>query len=191
MARFQLLEKHYLNVDNCEYEHKEEVQTRVRGRNRQSRKVYPVPMYLNPKDPADCNYGDPDRIIISTKEDRRYPDDYLIRGDFSPTLDMQPLDQEADAVMEEFRKNYKGEHPIESLSGSFAETVLDKFVKQLEALGGRDAHAVPGGAVSVAELDKLKSENASLNAKLDLIMTQLAAMTPSPSAPPQPIRRGV
>lgn len=187
MARFRLLEKHYLNIDNVEYEHKEEVQGKVKGRNRQTRKVFPVPLYLDPKDEADCNY--PGEIIIATKEDRLFPNDYLIRGEFVPTPDMEPLDAEADAIMTAFRASYRGEHAIESLSSSFGETLLDKFMKQIEALGGREANAVPGGAVSLAEFEKVKAENASLSAKLDEVLARLNAMAkPSESAPS---RRGI
>lgn len=176
MARFQLREKHYLHIDNCEYEYKEEQQTRVRGRQRQMRKVFPVPMYLDPTDPYDCNYGNPDRVIISTKEDPLFPDDYLVRGEFSPTFDMIPLDDEANEIMADFKSKYNGEHPIDALPVSYGEMLLEKMSRQLEQ--GLALNAAPvTGPISTAEVDKLKSENAALNAKLDLIMQQLGGLT--------------
>lgn len=179
MARFQLLEKHYINVDNCEWEYKEERQGAVRGRNRQRRTVFPVPMYFDPKDPADCNYGSPDRIIISTREDPAFPDDYLCRGTFIPTLDMVPLDAEGEKLMADFRKNYKGEHPIESLSGSYGDALFERLSSQLESLMKINPTVPQSAAVSQGELDKLKAENAALHAKLDAVLTQLG-LNPAP-----------
>lgn len=189
MARFQLLEKHYINVDNCEYEYKEERQGAVRGRNRQKRTVFPVPMYFDPKDVADCNYGNPDRIIVSTIEDPRFPDDYLCRAGFVPTLDMLPLDDEAEQMMDAFKRQYRGEHPIESLSGSYGDALFERLSSQLTALMSANPTAIPQAApaVSQVEIDKLKSENAALAAKLDEV---LAMLRPAPAPAPPSARVG-
>src|SRR5205823_6644923 len=55
--RWRLVNAHYLNVETLpdgtrvEWEHKET----ARETGRTVRKLYPVPMYLDPKEPADCN----------------------------------------------------------------------------------------------------------------------------------------
>lgn len=172
MARFQLLDKHYIYIVGVEWEYKEEAQGSVKGRNRVTRRSFPVPLYLDPKDESDCNYSNPFRIIVSTKEDRLYPDDYLLAEGFIPTHDMQPLDTEADEMIDVFRRSHTGEHPIESLSTTYGEQLLDKLSRQIESLGGREAHAAP--AVSVNEFEKLKAENAALAAKVDEVLAKLA-----------------
>jgi hypothetical protein len=182
MARFRLKDKHYLNVEGSEYDHYEETETRVRGRRRRSKKTFEVPMYLDPTDPADHNYDN--QIIVSTREDPRYEYDYILRGEFHPTFEMEPLDEEAREIYDEWRANHSGEHPIDSLPGTMGEQLLDKLVRQLEAVKvpGMEAPAsIPN--VSVAEMARLKAENASLSAKVDQILAQLAATAKSAEAP--------
>jgi hypothetical protein len=107
MARFRLTGKHYLKVSDppCEWEQKEWNQTT----GKQARKVYPVPMYLDPDNPGDCNY--PGEIIVATKREAAYPRDIIFIG--LPTTEMEPLDPEATKLSTEAKK--RGEHPIESL----------------------------------------------------------------------------
>ena len=171
MARFRLKEKHYINIEGGEWEQKEEVQGPIKGRFKQVRKSYPVPTYFDPEDPSDHNY--PGEIIITTVEDRRYPHDFLCREGFQPTFDMEPLDDEAEAMLEVYRKAHPGQHAIESLPGQMGEDILNKFLAQITALGGREAHVSP--AVSVAEFEAMKAQNATLSAKLDEVLAKLAS----------------
>jgi hypothetical protein len=185
MARFRLSDKHYLNIEGSEWEEKQELQTKVRGRNRLHKNIFNVPMYLDPKDPADHNYDG--QIIIATAEDRRYPDDYVLRGDFIPTIDMVPLDDEAEALLEAYKANYTGEHPIDSLQGTMGEAILAKLSRQLDALSGLNGPK-PTTPISVAEFERLKSENAELKAKVDQALAMLNAMQ-QPKPTEAPIRR--
>lgn len=105
MARFRLRGPHYLKVPNTEWEQAETDQ--VSGKT--ARKTYSVPLYLDPRNEGDCNY--PGEIIVSTKEDRAFPKDILFLGD--PTPDMEPIDADADALVE--RVKHKWVHPIETL----------------------------------------------------------------------------
>jgi hypothetical protein len=65
--RWRLISPHYLKVPELpdgtkvEWEHKET----ARESGRTIRKLFAVPMLLEPKDPADCNY--PGEIIVATK----------------------------------------------------------------------------------------------------------------------------
>lgn len=185
MARFKLLEKHYINIEGCDWEEKQELQTKVRGRHRLHKKVFVVPMYLDPKDQSDQNY--PGEIIISTEENRRYPDDYVTGPGFMCTIDMLPLDDDAEAMMEEFKASYRGEHPIESLNGSLGEDILAKLSRQLDSLGKlQPPLAAP---ITASELDSIKAENADLRAKLDAIMERLNMPAPTAKSGDVPTRR--
>lgn len=183
MARFRLRDKHYLNIVGSEYDHYEETETKVRGRRRRSKKSFEVPLYLDPSDPADHNYDG--IIVISTRDDPRYEYDYIIRGEFIPTFEMEPLDDEAHEIMAEFKATHQGEHPIDSLPGTMGEQLLEKLVKQLESVGSAKpaSTSAPVPAVSVAEMDRIKAENAALSAKVDEVLTKLAALTaPTPAS---------
>jgi hypothetical protein len=184
MARFRLLDKHYLNIEGSEWEEKQELQAKVRGRNRLHKSVFKVPMFLDPKDQADHNY--PGEIIIATKEDRRFPDDYILRGDFIPTMDMEPLDPEAEGILETYKASRTGSDPIESLEGTMGEAILAKLSKQLDALTSLNGPKVTT-PISVTEFEKLKAENEELKAKVDQALAMLNAMQ-APKAE-TPVRR--
>ena len=94
MARWKLIEAHYLNVPGTTWEAKEV----DRSTGRQVKKVFNVPLYLDPKDEADWNYRreqDPDLQdggIIVCLAGKGRPRDIVFEGD--PTPCMIPLDDE-------------------------------------------------------------------------------------------------
>lgn len=98
MARWRVTEKHYLNVPGTEYEYRETNETT----GKQARKVFPVPLYLDPANPSDCNY--PGEIIVTHKADKAYPRDLIFVG--PPTMGMAPLDEEAEAISAKMEKNW-------------------------------------------------------------------------------------
>jgi hypothetical protein len=113
MARFRLTGKHYLHtVPGTEWEQKEVDATT----GRQAIRRYPVPLHLDPDNPADHNY--PGEIIVSTKADRAHPRDIVFKG--PPTPDMEPIDEEADKLIAPLRAKWEKNHPIESLPASGA-----------------------------------------------------------------------
>lgn len=98
MARWKLIEAHYLNVPGTTWEAKEV----DRSTGRQVKKVFNVPLYLDPKDEADWNYRreqDPDLQdggIIVCLAGKGRPRDIVFEGD--PTPCMIPLDDEATKI---------------------------------------------------------------------------------------------
>jgi hypothetical protein len=184
MARFRLTDKHYINIEGCDWEEKQELQSKVRGRARLHKKTFVVPMYLDPKDQSDHNY--PGEIIIATAEDRRYPDDYITGPGFMCTADMTPLDDEAEEMMEEWKANYKGEHAIESLTGTMSDDILTKLSRQLDAMNRLQPPVSP---ITASELDALKSENAELKSQINAILERLGMPTPTAKSNEVPARR--
>ena len=92
MARWRLTQKHYLNVPGTEFEYRE---TTHYGK--QIKKNFPVPMFLDPENPGDCNYNQdgesrsgnsntPGEIIVAWADGTERPRDIIFTG--SPTLDM-------------------------------------------------------------------------------------------------------
>lgn len=162
MARFRLKGKHYLNVLGSEWEQKE-TDSRT---GKQIRRVYPVPMFLDPDDPADYNYPG-DGIIVATAEDKRYPRDHIFTG--KPTPDMEPMDEEAEALIEANKKNWI--NPIESLSGTYGDNLRVDFERQIAEL-----QAATGGNV----MQTLKAMQDQITA----LQKQLAEKTGSPATTP-------
>lgn len=102
MARWRLINPHYLNIPGGEWDYRET----DRETGKQARRVFAVPTYLDPKAQSDCNY--PGEIIVGNKPHDR---DILYMG--PPTPDMRPLDEEAEAISAKYRPLWN--NPIESL----------------------------------------------------------------------------
>src|ERR1700748_2905378 len=89
---------HYLRIPELpdgtqiEWEHKET----ARETGRTVRKLYSVPMLLDPKGPADCNY--PGEIIVAHAVEgaRNERFDYIFIG--NPTPEMEPLNDAAQEI---------------------------------------------------------------------------------------------
>lgn len=180
MARWRLTNKHYLNIQALdggpvEWEY---VET-SRDSGRRARKLFKVPLYLNPEDPADHNH--PGMIIVAHEGPGVHPKDYIFSGD--PTPDMEPIDEEAELLSEKVMA--KSQHPIESLSGNYGEALAANFQSQVDALmkGIQSAitPVVSAGQVSKADFDALK-------AQVDRLIAENTALRAA-STQPQPARR--
>jgi hypothetical protein len=164
--RWSLRNAHYLKVaelpdgTKVEWEHKET--SREGGRT--VRKLFAVPILLDPKDPADCNY--PGEIIVSHAVDgvHNLRQDIIFEGD--PTPEMEPLNESAQAINDSLRS--KWEHPIETLPANGGMTsaeqasmqgMMTEFAKTIGA-------ALPQANASVpdAEKEELKARLAKLEA---------------------------
>jgi len=128
-------------------------------------KFFPVPRLLDPEDPRDCN-KDGDCTVCW--QGQGLPQDISFTG--NPTLDMEPLDAEAEAISEEVRRNCK--HPIDTLPGDFTQSILNDFQRQIDALA-KGGHAQQPGNKAVtfqefndlkAMVEKLSKENSALRA---------------------------
>lgn len=170
--RWRLTAEHHLNVaelpdgTRVEWEHKET----ARETGRTVRKLYPVPMYLNPKDPSDHNY--PGEIIVAHKVEgcHNLRQDYIFNS--PPTPEMEPLNDEAEAITEVWKQRWN--NPIESLPANGgmtgAETVF--MAKMMEAF---ERIAPPRASVEAAptsEVIELRERLARLEA---MIMSQATA----------------
>jgi hypothetical protein len=167
--RWRLITGHYLKVPALpdgtvvEWEHKET--NRANGRS--VRKLYPVPMLLDPNDPADYNY--PGEIIVALAVDgaRNERNDYIFVGE--PTPEMEPLNEAAEALTASLR--HKWEHPIDTLPTNggmtsaeqqFMEKMMEGFAKQIGASLPQANASVPA-----SELESLKAELAALKALIE------------------------
>lgn len=174
MARWRLTAAHYLNVPGEEYEH---IET-DRDTGKRVRKLYPVPMFLDPKDPANHNY--PGDIIVGQGE-TGFPRDLIFTG--PPTPDMEPLDAEAEKITKEASKKWV--NPMDALPGQgvdYSSQLLAVFERQLteviNRLGGIPQAqtnpvglpnmAVPEDAIArmQAQMNELMERNAELERRV-------------------------
>lgn len=173
MARWRLQSAHYLNVPGTEWEHRET----NRDTGRQARKVYEVPLLLDPKDPADCNY--PGEIIIAYAG-KGQGRDIIFEG--PPTPEMEPLDEEAEAITEAERPRWQA--VTDSPGLTYGESLLIGLQKQLDAVarqvGAMPAAPMPTNAISPDALTVLQNQIAELmesNAKMQAQLAERQAGT--------------
>lgn len=185
MARFKLTAAHYLNIPGNDWEYKEVDRTT----GKEKRHLRPVPTYLHPEDPSTWNYiterlpngqiAD-GSIIVSTKEDSNFPKDLIFIG--APTMDMEPLDDEAKVLIAELQGKWK--HPIDSLPGNFAEQLPMLWQQQIE-----NAKQAVAPNISTKELDDLRRQNNSLAEQLAELKAVVEAIASAPPPAASSLRR--
>lgn len=163
--RWRLMAPHYLNVleypdgTKVEWEHKET----NRENGRAVRKLFVVPLLLNPEDSGDYNY--PGEIIVAQEAEGAHPlrQDYIFTG--APTRDMEPLNAEAQAITDHYQATWT--HPIETLPANggmngderlFMENLMKTFAKEV------GAPSVPNTSVPRETYDALQERLAKLEA---------------------------
>ena len=105
--RWRLMTSHYLNVPGTEWEHNESDRTTGKA----VRKLYPVGLLLDPRNPQDCN-RDGDCVVTHAIDGARLTKtDFIFTGD--PTPDMEPMNDEAEAISNGLKDKWA--HPIDTL----------------------------------------------------------------------------
>lgn len=163
--RWRLISAHYLKVHElpdgtrCEWEHKET----ARESGRTVRKLFPVPILLDPRDPADHNY--PGEIIVTHSGDwHTAPRDIIFEG--APTQEMEPLNDAASTITESLREGWN--HPIETLpvnggmssqEQAFMERMMTSFAKEIGQSLPKSNIAVPNDEVAdlKRQIDELRT----------------------------------
>lgn len=175
--RWRLLAAHYLNVPTLpdgtrvEWEHKET--NAINGRS--VRKLYSVPILLNPEDPNDFNH--PGEIIVTHEVEGAH----CVRGDIiflgTPTRDMEPLNPEAQAITDQHQARWT--HPIDTLpaNGGMNDAEM-AFMQRMMDTFSRTAPPAANASVSAEAYDELKTRLAKLEA---LLAAQNSAPAPAPA----------
>lgn len=161
MARWRLQLPHYLMTDPpSEVEFKET----DRETGRQARKVYQVPTYLDPKDPADWK-GELGVVSNGNNPGMR---DIIFVGD--PTADMEPIDDEAKQITQSFIDSGKWKRPEEGLDygESLIKTFMDKMDKMVLQPQAVAVPSIDPKAFSdlQAQVTALIEQNAKLQSQL-------------------------
>jgi hypothetical protein len=166
--RWRLINAHYLRVPELpdgtkiEWEHKET----ARESGRTIRKLFPVPMLLDPKDPADCNY--PGELIVAHAIEgaNNLRNDYIFLGE--PTQEMEPLNDAAQAITDSLQAKWV--NPIETLpiNGGMSSDERVFMEKMMQSFAREIGTALPKANLAVPndEVDELKERLAKLEALL-------------------------
>jgi len=169
MARWRLAAPHYLKVEGTTWEYKEV--DRQTGKNK--RTLFPVPLLLDPDQPSDWNYvygKDSGEIIVANKESVDHPKDIIFQGE--PTPDMVPLDDEAKAISAKLAAKWK--HPIETLSGSYADEMMKDLSAQMQEVREKTVAAPMEG---MSEL--LTAMTAMMKQNQELLNAVVASKAPA------------
>lgn len=173
MARWKLLQPHYLNIPGTTWEYRETDRTTGRP----IRREFKVPTYLHPEDASYWNYrdGEEGSIVVADRvsDNPAFAKDILFTGD--PTPDMEPLDDEARAISAKFASAWN--HPIESLPGQgqmggYSQSILDNLQRQ-----AAEAQAKPQ-TTQVEGMSELLATMAAMIKQNSEIMAGLAASRP-------------
>ena len=157
MARWKLMQPHYLNIlrlpDGTEGEWVKEETNRTTGR--MARHTYKVPVLLDTNNPQDFNDADGIIVCLEGKGERN---DITFFG--NPTPDMEPLDEEAEEITAAARE--KWDHPIDSLpaNGGMNDKEMAFMERMMKAFGANQP--VANTAVPNAEVEALKAQVAEL-----------------------------
>lgn len=161
MARWQLTHPHYLVVLDNDWEYKEV----DRATGKQVRRTFNVPRYLDPNDVGDWNYkrnnDDGEIIVTNLKDGGDYPNDIYFLG--QPTPDMIPLDNEAKAISAALEA--KWQHPIESLSGSFSQSLIDNWQKEMAEVQTKASVSTDAIASALSQIAETQAMLVKLMAK--------------------------
>lgn len=186
MATWRLTGKHYLNVtipddpDNPIEWIYEETDTRS---GRRIRKRYKVPLYMNPDEPS---YYHVNGELYVAKEGKVPPMKGALLFDGDPTPDMDPMDDEAEAISASCKAKWTapmGETAFPGQGGNFGDKLLAQLSEQLAAVMANSPlpKAAVGGvgvitAEQFGELQRQLTELAESNAALQ---AQVASLSPA------------
>ncbi len=160
MARWKLTAKHYLNVPGTFWRHEET----SRDTGERVEHMYPVPKHLDPDDPKQQNRQGEVIVCLEGKGERG---DITFIG--KPTPDMEPIDDEAEAISAAERP--KWQHPIETLpmNGDFSQSLFTMLQQKLDAAAvAQPTQAISAGvdpeafALMQDQLAQLMARNAEL-----------------------------
>lgn len=173
MARWKLTQKHYLSVPGTEFEYKE-----MSATGRQVRKIYPVPMYLDPEDKFDCNY--PGEIIVAHGDGKHESKDIIFTG--PPTLDMTPLDEEAQEISAQMSgawgRAFVGEDEEE---GGYTNRLLHELTETLNSFNNTSKPSTAVASVDPELATKVSGLESQLTKMFEMNMALLAKLDPPSS----------
>lgn len=119
MARWKLIDKHYLNVPGTKWRHEETSQ----ASGEKTEVEYKVPKYLDPDDPK---FQNRDGEVIVCHAGKGEKGDIIFEG--TPTNAMEPVDDEAEEITSALRPSW--DHPIDSLPSINDQSMITQLQRE-------------------------------------------------------------
>src|SRR5262249_46558469 len=122
--------------------------------------------HLEPKDPGDHNY--PGEIIVSDGHNAQARD-IIFLGE--PTVDMEPVDDEAKKITGDLEASGRWKRPVEGQD--FGESLIKNFMERLDRVS---AQPVSTGGIDPKDFTELQAQVKALmeqNAKLQAQITPI------------------
>lgn len=172
MARWRLVEAHYLNVPGTVWEQMET----DRETGRQRRKAYPVPLHLDPKAAADWNYRPngghvsvggntlDEGMIIVCWEGKGEKKDIVFIG--NPTPSMEPFDEEAEEITASLKPTWHDPINEFDLGISASEQMVIDAHKQMTEAMVKLSQPNPEFTALMGTMVKMMEQNAAILAML-------------------------
>lgn len=175
MARWKPTAKHHLHAEQYGQPTEWERQETNQQTGRMFRKVYKVPLYIDPEDPQMINKHEGFCVLAHKGSER--PGDIVFFG--PPTPDMEPLDAEAEEITNAER--HKWVDPINSLPlqiGEEAGRVILQSLEQQIASQGLGAVSTSLRNVPNKDIEDLKKIVADQQAMINKL---IAGQAPAPA----------
>lgn len=167
MARWKLAAPHYIYVPGTKWEYSEI----SRSTGRPTRQTFAVPRYLHPEDPADWTEitGRDEGMIIVCHPGKGQGRDIEFTnpagdGPGDPTPDMIPVDDEARQISAGFAMKWK--HPIESLSTTYGDKLLEGLESEVAQVQAQAPAAIEGMTELLAAIGGMMKQNQEILATI-------------------------
>lgn len=186
MARWKPTKQHYVHAEQFGQPTEWERQETNQQTGRMFRKVYKVPLYIDPEDPVMVNKHE--GFCVMAHKGSEHPGDIVFFG--PPTMDMEPLDDEAQSISDAER--HKWVDPITSLPLTIGEdagrTILQSLENQIAVFGGATVQqALTLRGASNTELEDMKKMILEQQKMINqLIMGKQPQSQAQPEAPIEP-----
>jgi hypothetical protein len=179
MARWKVTAKHYIHAEQYGQSTEWERQEINGDTGRMFRKLYKVPMFIDPDDPQCINKHE--GICVVARKGTEHPGDIVFFG--PPTPDMEPLDDGAQAETDS--EKHKWINPIDSLAPEigqeFGKQLLEALNRQVDSANVKQTVSLKG-----ASSDEVAQLKAMIEQQQKAIDQLLAGSKPAETFDPIP-----
>lgn len=183
MARWRVTAKHYIYAEQYGQPTEWERQETNQDTGRMFRKLYKVPLFIDPDDPKCQNRHE--GFCVVSRQEGSHPGDIIFDG--KPTMDMEPLDDEARAESDAERPNWID--PINSLPLQIGEeagkTILRGLEQQIASIGLQGVNASLRNMPN-PEIEAMKAMLAEQQKMINQLLSKAAAPAPIEDPPVEP-----
>jgi hypothetical protein len=167
MARWKVNAKHYIRARQYGEPTEWVREETNRDTGRAFRKVYQVPLWIDPDDRLCCNR---EGICVLATEGKEHPGDITFLPPIVPTPDMEPLDDDAQSITDQYSSSWI--NPIDGMPSTgeeFGMQIMRALEAKINEINRPQAPVSMAGASS-SEIDELKKMVAAQQAQINQLL---------------------